>query len=378
MTSVAIGSTANMAREGYSSKRTEAVPKTSLFGSSLEIQDGENTRRLREIDPTKIPKTPPVKGKGLKFELPPEVKKQLPGSHVLEKSKRDFDTQKNLVNETVGNLRKKEEDIFYHLAKAGVEQQGGRPQNTARSQWFTEQDLEGAKDINIVGLNKNQSYNRDKYGRQPPVHNYSLIGDLLKPGMDFLRRERTDVQMRNLGIGKGDCRGVLAEGNKPPSRSQQSRGPQSAREASKQKAVLDLPPNIKHQFGSRVCDKLLSDSAVVEKAIKQRDEKRANMQRPSKPFSVPKFTKEMNPEYEMLGNALRMNIVPGYTTDHKISTTKTEFNDQVHLFRYQDPDKWRYQKDELSKWAEHNVLRQRMTKAWEAYFLETLEKKKAQ
>ena len=115
---------------------------------------------------------------------------------------------------------------------------------------------------------------------------------------------------------------------------------------------LVLPQNIKHQFGSRVCDKLLSDKEIVDKTIQDQKDFKASIQRTSKKFDVPKFTKDLNPEYEMLGNALRMNVVPGYTIDHKVSTTKTAFNDQVHLFRYPDPDKYRYQKDELS---EYNV-----------------------
>ena len=217
--------------------------------------------------------------------------------------------------------------------------------DTSRSQWFTKDDLKGSKEINIIGLNENQSFNRDKYRSKAPVHNYSLIGDVLRPGMDFPRRERTEIQMRNLGYGKGDMQGPLAEGFKLQTCAQE--GATSAR--SSRRAVVDLPPNIKHHFGSRVCDKLLSDKAVVEKTVKRQKEQKASSQRPSKPFKVPEFTKEMDPEYEMLGNALRMNVVPGYSIDQKVSTTKTSFNDQVHLFRYKDPDKYRYQKDELSK-----------------------------
>lgn len=240
---------------------------------------------------------------------------------------------------------------------------------TPRQQWFSEKDIQGSKDINIVGLNTNQSFNRDKYGKKPPIHNYSYIGDILRPGMDFPRRERTEVQMRNLGYGTGDMNGILAS----VAAYTPSRGVGSARSA--KKATIDIPPNIKHQYGSRVCDKLLSDRDVVEKTQRSQKELNESIQRKSKPSVVPAFSKELNPDYEMLSNSMRMNVTPGYTMNHKISTTKTAFNDQVHLFRNPDPDKWRYQKDELSKWAEHNVLRQRMTKAWEQYFIETLQKK---
>lgn len=359
-------------RDSYRARRTEAMPKHSLFGSSLEIQDEQVAQQLQNIDPktTRVPKTPTPRGPGLKFVLPEDVKENLPGAQIYEKSRRKVDSQSEVAKQVNADLRKKEEEALYRLAQTGYDNyQPAEPsieQGTARSQWFTQKDLAGAKHINILGLNKNQSYNRDKYGPRAPVHNYSLIGDILRPGMDFPRRERTEVQMRNLGYGKGDLRGALVT-PPPPKANQSARTPRHS--------SITLPPNIKHQFGSRVCDNLLADKDVVEKTIKKQKDFKASIQRTSKPFDVPKFTKEMNPEYEMLGNALRMNVVPGYSTDHKISTTKTSFNDQVHLFRYPDPDKYRYQKDELSTWAEHNVLRQRMTKAWEAYFIETLNKK---
>ena len=268
-----------------------------------------------------------------------------PGAHVYENSKKQENKQLELTKQVNNDLKTKEEEALYRLTQTGYDnyhptEPGAQ---TARSQWFTQKDLTGAKDINIVGLNKNQSYNRDKYGNRAPVHNYSLIGDVLRPGMDFPRRERTEVQMRNLGYGKGDFRGALAEGARTP-----TKGNQSAR--TPRHTSVTLPPNIKHQFGSRVCDKLLADKDAVNKTIKDQKEINATLQRTSKKFDVPKFTKELNPEYEMLGNALRMNVVPGYTIDHKISTTKTAFNDQVHLFRHPDPDKYRYQKDELSKY----------------------------
>ena len=269
----------------------------------------------------------------------------LSGASVLEKSRREYEAQKNLVTNHKSELRKKEEESLYNnISKSGEPLSSARDPGTSRQQWFSENDIKGSKDINIIGLNTNQSFNRDKYGKKPPTHNYSYIGDILRPGMDFPRRERTEVQMRNLGYGTGDMKGVLAS----ISAYSPSRGPGSAR--SPKKAAIDIPPNIKHQYGTRVCDKLLSDKDVVEKTQKSQKEFKESIQRKSKPAVVPAFSKEMNPEYEMLSNSMRMNVTPGYTMNHKISTTKTAFNDQVHLFRHPDPDKWRYQKDELSKY----------------------------
>jgi len=355
----------------YTSRRTEAQPKTTLFGSALEIQSEESARRMKALDVSKleVPKTPPVRGTGLRFTLPEEVKKGLPGAIVLAKSKQDLAATKDQFNSARANLKQKEEQVLYSFPTAGHQGSDPAQPNSSRSQWLNENDLKGSKEINILGLNTNQSFNRDKYGRRPPIHNYSLIGDILRPGMDFPRRERTVIQMRNSGYGMGDLRGALVqETNPPPQRVQKSPAPKPS--------VIEIPPNIKHQFGSRVCDRLLSDEATVAKTLKEQEECKAAIQRKSKPYQVPKFSKELAPDYEMLGNALRMNVVPGYTMNHNVTTTKTAFNDQAHLFRNKDPDKFRYQKDELSRWAEHNVLRQRMTKAWEQYFVETLQKKK--
>lgn len=267
---------------------------------------------------------------------------------MLEKSKREFDTQRSLVNRTNDDLKQKEAKVLFDRTALDPSSTGERRPASHVPLKHTQQDLVGSEDINNIGLNKNQSYNRDKYSNKPAVHNYSLIGDVLRPGMDFPRRERTDVQMRNQGYGKGDLRGILA-GTPPPITQRRP----SARTPSR--SSIELPPNIKHQFGSKECDKLLSNRDVVDKTIKSQKAVQESIQRRSHPFSVPKFSREINPEYEMLGNALRMNILPGYTTDHKISTTKSAYNDQVHLFRYRDPDKWRYQKDELSKYLLHNT-----------------------
>ncbi|XP_053393125.1 uncharacterized protein LOC123562340 [Mercenaria mercenaria] len=352
-----IAQQAQVARDSHQARRTEAMPKSTLFGSILELQTEEGAKSARELDlsSVKVPKTPTGKGAGQRFTLPEEVKKQLPGASVLEKSRREYETQRNLLTNNTSELKKREEESLYNLSRSGEPVFSARDSGTAKPQWFTDQDIKGAKEINIVGLNQNQSFNRDKYGQKAPVHNYSYIGDILRPGMDFPRRERTEIQMRNLGYGTGDMNGILAAESAPPQRA-------NASARSPRKTAIAVPPNIKHQFGTRVCDKLLSDKDVVEKTIRDQKELKESIQRKSKPVIVPAFSKEMNPEYEMLSNAMRMNVTPGYTMNHKTSTTKTAFNDQVHLFRYQDPDKWRYQKDELSKWRECIFLQKMLAK----------------
>lgn len=66
--------------DSYRAKRSEALPKTSLFGSPLEIQNKENA--TSDIDPSAVhfPSAPQVKGPGQRFTLPDDIKNQLPGS----------------------------------------------------------------------------------------------------------------------------------------------------------------------------------------------------------------------------------------------------------------------------------------------------------
>jgi hypothetical protein len=73
---------AQMAQDSHRARRTEAMPKSSLFGSILEMQTEEGMKSARELDlhSVKLPKTPTGKGAGQKFRLPDDVKKQLPGT----------------------------------------------------------------------------------------------------------------------------------------------------------------------------------------------------------------------------------------------------------------------------------------------------------
>ena len=85
MTHVAMATAEVAPKTGLVSRRTDAMPKTSLFGSALEIQDEEKASSIRSFDPTKVklPRTPPAKGKGQQFELPEEVKRGLPRKYLL-------------------------------------------------------------------------------------------------------------------------------------------------------------------------------------------------------------------------------------------------------------------------------------------------------
>lgn len=82
MATVAIGGTAQAGPYSNRTKRTEAMPKASLFGSLLEMQSEEDSKTIKDIDPktVRVPKTPTGKGPGQRFTLSEDVKNQLPGS----------------------------------------------------------------------------------------------------------------------------------------------------------------------------------------------------------------------------------------------------------------------------------------------------------
>ncbi|KAL3877284.1 hypothetical protein ACJMK2_035016 [Sinanodonta woodiana] len=362
----------------YRVRRTEARPKHSLFGTSLEKQEED---QWKDLDIQYYQQSPKPRRRGDRLYLPEEFKATLPGTKLLEQSKRQVEQQKETAKEKENILKSKEKEALLFntgLALAAQNDYSSGASDGKPYQKFTLDDIAHSKEINIVGLNERQSYNRDKYGNKPPVHNYSLIGDLFRPGMDFIRRERTDVQNRNLGFGAGDIRNASQPTLLPKRGRDVQRVSKSARAPASGEQHVHVPPNIRHSYGSKVVDSLLSDNNRAVQSLNLQHERKGahglhmNL---SKEAEMQKFSNELNKDYEMLGNSMRQNIFAGYTTDHKISTTKKTFNDQVHLFRHPNPDKYRYRRDELSNWAEHNVIRDRMKKSWEAYFLETLSKK---
>lgn len=211
------------------------------------------------------------------------------------------------------------------------------------------------REMNRVGLNERNSYNRDKYGPKPSVHSYSLMGDVMRPrNMELpTRRESTEYPMKKKES-KEKIETVLPLG--PQDKNQSARA--SSRSGSRRSMAVDLPENIRHQFGSKICESLLGDEKMVEKTMQKQQEDKDAAYRVRKPVSVPAIEKDLKPDYEQLGNFMRMNMFPGYNINHKISTTKSEFTDSVHLHRVPDPDKWRYQRDELSKYTAYLVIEQ--------------------
>ncbi|XP_046379524.2 uncharacterized protein LOC124151211 isoform X2 [Haliotis rufescens] len=331
----------------YKPRRTQAMPKNSLFGTSLEMRDGEEQhQQVAEAV------TPYV-----------SVRQD---NDILRHKRADFEHQKGVVRKSQSDLKSAEDKALTFSPDPRTTGTGSMTSGSKNGQmdkahqWFTQKDIEHAKDMNVGGLTATGSYNRDKYGRKPKVHSYSQMGDILYPGMEFTPRQGNDVNQN----------GNFSKKKSQPSTNitndleEQTTAGQSA-----PRSVIAIPANIRHKYGSSVCDALFSDEVTVADSIARQEKLEAPVQN-RRPVQAGVFKKNDNPEYDLLSNATRQNVFPGYTSGHKISTTKTVYNDKIFSERYQDPEEYRYQRDELSKWAEHNVLRERMKKAWDRKALE--------
>ncbi|XP_061182112.1 uncharacterized protein LOC133190472 isoform X1 [Saccostrea echinata] len=342
------------------SKKTEAMPKHTLFGTALEVFDPEEREAIKNID-LETHRVPSGRKYIQRYMVPEFVKNHLKGKRLfIEKTKKDIEKQKSAVESARKSLQEREEEAKKFEMDVYEGMRDGDP--TPRQKILMTMEASNMlKEMNRVGLNERNSYNRDKYGRKPSVHSYSLMGDVMRPrNMDLpSRRENSNYSQHK----KEKIETVLPLG--PQDSNQSANG---SRPASRRSLAVDLPENIRHQFGSKICESLLNDEKVVERTMQKQKEDKEAAYRVRKPLSVPTIDKNLKPEYEQLGNFMRMNVFPGYNVNHKISTTKSTFTDSVHLQRVPDPDKWRYQRDELSTWAEFNILNERMKKSWNDYF----------
>ena len=225
------------------------------------------------------------------------------------------------------------------------------------SHWISMKDLDHTDEINSVGLN-NRSYNHEKYGSKPPVHQYSNIGSILQPGMDFNEVEREEI--------KGPYKKPEVRRNPDWLRREAYfKGKQGQMESQPGVGVdvsgMQLPKNIQHKFGTKLCQSLLSDKEIVDKTIEEQQKmkikensRRKNRYGPSHQNPTPNEVSSdpnLNPIYDALGGVLRHNLFPGQTFDHKVGVMKGDFNDSVHKNRVPNPDEYRYKRDDLSKYS---------------------------
>ncbi|CAL1538864.1 unnamed protein product [Lymnaea stagnalis] len=331
--------------------RSKAYPKQTLFGTVLEKVDRDS---LKNFEGKYIPEGY-IRPTQERFPLPKHLQDALPGKEKLDISRKEIVKQRQLLADVNEQLRAKTENALTFKQNL-TSQEATSLVLPERPSWFSEKDLHHSKEINSVGLNGKGSFNRDRYGSKPVTHTYALIGNPLALNMDFKGyTERHDIQdaykikPTQWGTGRHLPYDLMMQANASGNPHPQS--------------IIDLPPNIRHKFRSRECDLLLSDENLVRVSL-EKQKLSSGPVRPSKKENVQSLPVDLEGNYEGLGHMTRYNVCPGVTADHKISNTKQDFNDLVHLRRVPNTDEFRYQRDELSTWAEHNVLRDRMKKAW--------------
>lgn len=222
-------------------------------------------------------------------------------------------------------------------------------------QWYKSEDLAHADEVNAIGFGKKKNFDYERGLKKPTIHNYSIIGDILRTGMDSQPNSNS-------------AKYYQTENNNqlPPIRARSSfnaesvdpilyepRNLNNSKNKPKTRVIngVEIPLNIIHQFGTRVCEDLLKHEDKVNDLLDKYDSARKHKSRfiTRKDVCQPKNPHNLEPSYESLGQAVRYNTFPGYSRDQNVSEKEKHYNWQVFENRTKIPDEFRAQKDELSK-----------------------------
>lgn len=267
------------------------------------------------------------------------------GEQILEHSKQQLLERKMQISRAEELLHAVEEKAKYFKLESTQVPREEKWERSKGNQKMTASDLYHASDINNIGLHQG-SYNHQKYGRKPPVHQYSMSGDPLRKG--------------NTGP---DHTPITDKPNHMIPRIQpfkRHRDPYSVPKEAYMRHTPDtvlpgtdvtIPANIRHKYGTIICKQLLADPEKVKYCISRQEEAMLRETKPTKAketFTLP--PQQLDPAYDEIGTATRANIFgPGITRNHKIGTMKEDFSDLVYKRRVPETDAYRYQRDELSK-----------------------------
>ncbi|ESO84133.1 hypothetical protein LOTGIDRAFT_229627 [Lottia gigantea] len=233
---------------------------------------------------------------------------------------------------------------------------------------------EQPKIVNVSGLNEALKPEKPKFRQSHYGYPYKIMGDVFcsatESGRGSSRTPQVDVTPR-LGR-RSDVRndGFNAEFLTHNTFNSNNNSSNSEAEKSGPSSILKLPANIRHTFGSRNCDELLSDTVKVHDTIEKQNQLRRPISRNITNVGQSSKSKTPLTDYEDLGHNTRVNLFPGSHVKNEISATKSDFNERVFLNREPESDKYKMKRDELSTWAERNVIRERLKKAWDGCWTE--------
>ncbi|KAL8580402.1 hypothetical protein ACOMHN_020879 [Nucella lapillus] len=337
----------------FRAKPTEARPRHSLFGTELENIDKSELEGIDASEANKIG----VKPQPVRYPVPEHLQGHMSARSMVDKARHDIVSQSQACSDAQKQLKEKEQKALMFQPDSEKKQRGKSREPT----WLTKQDLNHSKDINIVGLNQSGSYNHDRFGNKPPTHNYSLIGDVLSKGNEFGYIQKYDPDESLLALNESDNNniGAIRLGWNPKV------DPDVECPLKPKSAAVKLPPNIRHQYGSRVCDALLADEKKVSETL---DKQKTGQRSAKTPLGVDikDYEAKASGSYFDVGHVTRFNLFPGHSMLDMNSTLKADHNDIVYLRREPMTDEYRVIKDGYATWAEQNLVREKLKKQWNA------------
>lgn len=261
------------------------------------------------------------------------------GIEIKEK-KEELERQLNQASQVTNTLNTIEEKSRYFQLGVNSPQRFHSSPSQCR-QSMTENNFDK---MNQGGVRSDKpGYNRDKYQPSAVTHQYSLIGNPLKFGMEFDETDRLCAGQSGLQYKRHRAPDWL------PKEAFMHR---TKTELDPNPLPIDLPPNIQHQFGTKICQDVLKDKYKVDETISSQAQIRASFNKTRKSEKAKDVEIVVgDPDYEALSQVVRQNIFPGYSQNHKKSLMKSAYTLDVFQKRVPDPDQWRCQRDELSKYC---------------------------
>ncbi|XP_041363567.1 uncharacterized protein LOC121379147 isoform X2 [Gigantopelta aegis] len=248
----------------YNVRKTKALPKHSLFGTSFEMFTEEEKQRINSID---LNTNACV---NQKIPIADHLLQNIKGREEAAEKRREFEKRKKITEQTRQNMKTFEQDAILvctgsqskdmsHVIKAAT-----RREEPARcGTWFTGKDIEHSREINFSTMPDNyRSYNRDKFSRLPPIYK--------NPAVDVFSRPRRQ------SVVSAEPRGPYQQGRPDLSGDVRRMASPCVHEPAADEPAADdpsvsnyicVPQNIRHRFGSKVCDSLLSDEKKVQDTL---------------------------------------------------------------------------------------------------------------
>lgn len=263
------------------------------------------------------------------------------GRDLLESQRQEFLQQKRHLEEASQQLKiKTEEALKFHKSQRDSTETKIPHIQSNQPLWLSKKDLEHSDDINAVDLIARGRCKRDRHQDNTEVYNKNLSEDAMENSyfntseafqktLSAYKKNREAGWRRHVDVSDETVEQPLFLSK-----------PQST-------CPIDLPLNIRHKFGSHICDTLLSDKDLLSMSI-DKQKLLSGPRRPSKKDHIKSLPIDLESTYESLGQFTRYDVFPGLATDQTISQTKKEFTNEVHKAKAQNPDKFRHQRDQLS------------------------------